>query len=36
VHWLEAIYNRQRRHSGIDMLSPVDYGERYWDGRAAA
>jgi hypothetical protein len=25
VHWLEAIYNRRRRHSAIDMLSPVDY-----------
>jgi putative transposase len=36
VHWLEAIYNRRRRHSAIDMLSPVDYEERYWDHRAAA
>ena len=36
VHWLEAIYNRRRRHSAIDLLSPVDYEERYWDGRAAA
>lgn len=36
VHWLEAIYNRRRRHSAIDMLSPVDYEERYWDRRAAA
>ena len=36
VHWLEAVYNRQRRHSAIDMLSPVDYEERYWDRRAAA
>jgi transposase InsO family protein len=27
VPWLEAIYNRRRRHSGIDMLSPVDYEE---------
>jgi transposase InsO family protein len=35
LHWLEAIYNR-RRHSAIDMLSPVDYEERYWDRRAAA
>jgi hypothetical protein len=36
VHWLEAIYNRRRRHSAIDMLSPVDYEERYWERRAAA
>jgi transposase InsO family protein len=36
VHWLEAVYNRQRRHSAIDMQSPVDYEERYWDRRAAA
>ncbi len=36
VHWVEAVYNRQRRHSAIHMLSPVDYEERYWDRRAAA
>ena len=36
VHWLEAVYNRQRRHSAIDMQSPVDYEERYWDRRTAA
>jgi len=36
VHWLEAIYTWQRRHSAIDLLSPVDYEERYWDRRAAA
>jgi transposase InsO family protein len=36
VHWLEAIYNRRRRHASSDMLSPVDYEERYWDRRAAA
>ena len=36
VHWLEAVYNRQRRHSGIDMLSPIHYEDRYWDRRAAA
>ena len=36
VHWIEAVYNRQRRHSAIDMLSPVDYEDRYWDRRAAA
>ncbi|MFN8545527.1 MAG: IS3 family transposase [Candidatus Binatia bacterium] len=31
VHWIEAVYNRQRRHSAIDMLSPVDYEDRYWN-----
>lgn len=36
VHWIEAVYNRQRRHSAIDMLSPIDYEDRYWDRRAAA
>lgn len=36
VHWLEAIYNRKRRHSAIDMLSPACYEERYWERRAAA
>jgi transposase InsO family protein len=36
VHWIEAIYNRQRRHSAIDMQSPVDYEDRYWNRRAAA
>jgi putative transposase len=35
VHWLEAIYNRRRRHSAIDMLSPVDYEEHY-NRRSAA
>jgi transposase InsO family protein len=36
VHWIEAVYNRQRRHSAIDMMSPVDYEDRYWNRRAAA
>jgi len=36
VRWIEAVYNRQRRHSAIDMLCPVDYEDRYWDRRAAA
>jgi hypothetical protein len=33
---VKAIYNRRSRHSAIDMLSPVDHEERYWDRRAAA
>ena len=36
VHWIEATYNRQRRHSGIDMQSPINYEHRYWDRREAA
>jgi transposase InsO family protein len=36
VHWIEAVYNRQRRHSAIDRMSPVDYEDRYWNRRAAA
>jgi len=36
VHWIEAVYNRQRRHSAIDMMSPVDDEDRYWNRRAAA
>jgi transposase InsO family protein len=36
VHWLEVVYNRQRRHSAIDMLSPVAYEEKFWSRRAAA
>ena len=36
VHWIEAVYNRQRRHSSIDMLSPVDYENTFWNRRAAA
>ena len=36
VHWIEAVYNRHRRYSAIDMLSPVDYESRYGNRRAAA
>jgi len=36
VHWIEAVDNRQRRHSAIDMLSPVDDEDQYWSRRAAA
>jgi transposase InsO family protein len=36
VHWIEAVYNRRRRHSAIDMMSPVDYEDRHWNRRAAA
>jgi transposase InsO family protein len=36
VRWIETVYHRQRRHSAIDMLSPVDCEDRYWNRRAAA
>ena len=36
VHWIEAVYNRQRRHSSIDMMSPIDYENQFWKRRAAA
>jgi len=36
VHWIEAVYNRCRRHSSIDMRSPVDYENKFWNRRAAA
>lgn len=36
VDWIEAVYNLQCRHSAIDMLTPVDYEERFWNRRAAA
>ncbi len=36
VRWIEAVYNRQRRLSAIDMLSPVDYEDRFYNRRAAA
>jgi putative transposase len=26
--WLEAVYNRTRRHSSIGYLSPMDYEAR--------
>lgn len=29
VHWIEAVYNRRRRHSSIRMLAPVVYENRY-------
>ena len=36
VRWIEAVYNRKRRHSAIDMLSPIAYEDRYRNRRAAA
>src|SRR5262249_10240620 len=36
VRWSEAAYNRRRRPASIDMMSPVDCEDRYWNRRAAA
>jgi len=36
VHWIEAVSNRQRRRSAIDMRSSVDDEGRYWNRHAAA
>jgi len=30
VHWIEATYNRRRRHSSIGMLAPVTFEGRYF------
>ena len=29
VHWIEAIYNRRRRHSSLGMLAPVAYEQKH-------
>jgi putative transposase len=34
--WIERIYNRRRRHSAIDMLSPVDFEDRLTQTAQAA
>ncbi len=30
AEWIEVFYNRQRLHSTIDYLSPVQFEENYW------
>lgn len=25
AYWIEAVYNRRRRHSALGMVSPVDF-----------
>lgn len=30
AEWIEVFYNRQRIHSTIDFLSPVQFEEQYW------
>jgi putative transposase len=34
--WIERIYNRRRRHSAIDMISPVDFEDRLTQTAQAA
>jgi putative transposase len=34
--WIEAFYNRTRRHSSIEMLSPIDYEQRHTAAAVAA
>ena len=29
VHWIEAIYNRRRRHSSLGMLAPIAYEQQH-------
>ena len=28
AYWIEGYYNRERRHSSINYLSPIEYEER--------
>jgi putative transposase len=30
AEWIEVFYNRQRIHSTIGYLSPVEFEEEYW------
>lgn len=34
TEYLEIFHNRQRRHSSIGMLSPIEYEHRYADNLA--
>ena len=29
VHWIEAVYNRRRRHSSLGMLAPIAYEQQH-------
>ena len=31
-HWIEAWYNRRRRHSSLGMVSPLEYESQHYDG----
>lgn len=30
VEWIEVFYNRQRIHSTLNYLSPVQFEQQYW------
>ena len=30
VEWIEVFYNRQRIHSTLSYLSPVQFEQQYW------
>jgi putative transposase len=32
IEWIEAWYNRRRRHSSLGYLSPLDYERQHYDG----
>jgi transposase InsO family protein len=39
AEWIEVFYNRQRLHSTLEYLSPVEFERRYWlslDSQGAA
>lgn len=36
AEWIEVFYNRQRRHSTIDYLSPVEFESRYYQSADGA
>lgn len=33
AHWIEVVYNRQRRHSAIAMISPVSFESQITEGK---
>jgi putative transposase len=35
-HWIEAWYNRHRRHTSLGMLSPLEYESQHHDGHTMA
>jgi len=35
VDWIEAFYNRRRRHSSLGYISPNEYERRYQQPKAA-
>lgn len=33
VEWIEVFYNRERLHSTLNYLSPVQFEQQYWSAR---